>query len=60
MALDVPADRHGMNSIAAYVIDHFGGRFFYDTFSIHLGAHDEHLLRGIAVLVCYWLILGWM
>jgi heparan-alpha-glucosaminide N-acetyltransferase len=58
----------GMNSIAAYVIDHFGERFFADTFRIHLGerffaflgAPYEPVLRGLAILACYWLILWWM
>jgi predicted acyltransferase len=58
----------GTNSIAAYVIAHFGEHFFPETFRIHLGEHFfaflgtpyESLLRGIAVLMCYWLILWWM
>ena len=58
----------GMNSIAAYVIAHFGEQFFPETFRIHLGAHFfaflgapyEPLLRGLAVLSAYWLILWWM
>jgi predicted acyltransferase len=58
----------GANSIAAYVIDHYGGRFFADTFRIHLGAHFfavlgdsyEPILRGLTTLAFYWLILWWM
>jgi predicted acyltransferase len=58
----------GTNSIAAYLIAHLWERFFLDTFRIHLGAHFfailgapyEPLLRGIAVLGAYWLILLWM
>ena len=58
----------GMNSIAAYVIAHFGEQFFPNTFRIHLGPHFfaflgaayEPVLRGLAVLACYWLILWWM
>ncbi len=58
----------GSNSIAAYVIDHYGGHFFYDTFRIHLGEHFfafagepyEPVVRGLVVLTCYWLILWWM
>jgi len=58
----------GTNSIAAYVIAHFGERFFLDTLRIHLGAHFfaflgapyEPLLRGLVVLSLYWLVLWWM
>ena len=58
----------GTNSIAAYLIAHLWERFFIDTFRIHLGAHAfaflgapyEPLLRGIAVLAAYWLVLWWM
>jgi heparan-alpha-glucosaminide N-acetyltransferase len=58
----------GANSIAAYLIAHLWERFFLDTFRIHLGAHAftvfgtayEPLLRGLAVLAAYWLVLWWM
>jgi len=58
----------GTNSIAAYLIAHLWERFFLDTFRIHLGPHAftflgapyEPLLRGIAVLAAYWLVLYWM
>ena len=58
----------GANSIAAYVIAHFGESFFPETLRIHLGEHFfaflgaayEPLLRGIVVLALYWLILWWM
>jgi predicted acyltransferase len=57
-----------MNSIAAYLIAHVLGRFFEDTFRIHLGAGFfkflgepfEPLLQGAAVLLGYWLVLLWM
>jgi heparan-alpha-glucosaminide N-acetyltransferase len=58
----------GMNSIAAYLIAHLWERFIIDSFRIHgvarafqsLGTGLEPLLRGIAVLAVYWLILFWM
>jgi heparan-alpha-glucosaminide N-acetyltransferase len=58
----------GTNSIAAYLIAHLWERFFVDSFRIHLGSHFfqflgtglEPLLRGLAVLGIYWLILFWM
>ena len=58
----------GMNSIAAYLIAHLFEKFFVDSFRIHLGQHVfqifgtgvEPLLRGMAVLLMYWLILFWM
>ncbi len=58
----------GANSIAAYLIAHLWERFIVDSFRIHLGAHAfaflgapyEPLLRGLAVLAIYWLILYWM
>jgi len=58
----------GMNSIAAYLIAHLWERFLIDSFRIHLGAHFfqffgaglEPLLRGMAVLLIYWLFLFWM
>ena len=58
----------GMNSIAAYCIAHFFEEFFSSSFRIHLGAHFfaflgaglEPLLRGAAILACYWLLLFWM
>jgi heparan-alpha-glucosaminide N-acetyltransferase len=58
----------GANSIAAYLIAHLWERFILDSFRIHLaprafafpGAPYEPLLRGIAVLAVYWVILYWM
>jgi len=58
----------GMNSIAAYLIAHLWERFIVDSYRINLGAHFfrvlgaglEPLLRGIAVLLVYWLFLFWM
>ena len=58
----------GMNSMAAYMIAHLFDRFIIDSFRIHLGpnvfqvfgAGLEPLLRGIAVLVVFWLMLYWM
>ena len=58
----------GANSIAAYLMAHLWERFILDSFRIHLGVHDfaflgmayEPLLRGLAVLVVYWVVLYWM
>ncbi len=58
----------GANSIAAYLMAHLWERFILDSFRIHLGAGAfaflgapyEPLLRGIAVLAVYWIILYWM
>jgi len=58
----------GANSIAAYLMAHLWERFIGDSFRIHLGAHAfaflgtayEPLLRGIAVLLVYWVLLYWM
>ena len=58
----------GANSIAAYLMAHLWERFLLDSFRIHLGAHAfaffgtayEPLLRGIAVLLVYWVLLYWM
>ncbi|MEO8371228.1 MAG: DUF5009 domain-containing protein [Candidatus Solibacter sp.] len=58
----------GANSIAAYLMAHLWERFILDSFRINLGAHAfaflgapyEPLVRGIAVLGIYWLILYWM
>jgi heparan-alpha-glucosaminide N-acetyltransferase len=58
----------GMNSIAAYLIAHLWERFIVDSFRIHLGRSAfqvfgmglEPLVRGMAVLGVYWLILYWM
>ena len=58
----------GANSIAAYLMAHLWERFILDSFRIHLGAHAfaflgdayEPLLRGIAVLAVYWVLLYWM
>ena len=58
----------GLNSIAAYVIAHIGDGFIAESFQIHLGrnvfaAFGEALaplMRGLAVLAVYWLVLWWM
>jgi heparan-alpha-glucosaminide N-acetyltransferase len=58
----------GMNSITAYCIAHFMEGFLSSTFRIHLGANFFQfagpglvpLLRGAAILLCYWLVLLWM
>jgi predicted acyltransferase len=58
----------GMNSIAAYMIAHLWERFITDSFRINLGPRffqfwgtgHEPLMRGIAVLAVYWLVLWWM
>ncbi len=58
----------GMNSIAAYLIAHLWERFISDSFRIHLGRNAfaffgpglEPLMRGLAVLGVYWLVLFWM
>jgi len=58
----------GMNSIAAYCMAHFFENFLVSSFSINLGSHFfaffgaglEPLMRGAAVLLCYWLLLFWM
>src|SRR5256885_15453382 len=58
----------GMNSIAAYCIAHFLEGFLESTFRIHLGANFfrfagaglQPFFEGVAILLCYWLILLWM
>jgi len=58
----------GMNSMAAYLMAHLFESFLADSFRIHLGAHAfqffgagvEPLMRGIAILLAYWLMLFWM
>jgi len=58
----------GMNSIAAYMIAHLFEKFIVSSFSIHLGPGAfqifgtglEPFIRGLAVLLVYWLILFWM
>ena len=58
----------GMNSIAAYLIAHLFENFFASSFRIHLGEHFfqflgtglEPLVRGMAVLLAFWIILFWM
>lgn len=58
----------GMNSIAAYLIAHLFDEFIVRSLTTHLGEQFfaflgtglEPLLRGIAVLAFYWLILFWM
>ena len=58
----------GLNSITAYLIAHLFPRFIISSFRIHLGQSTfqlfgvayEPLLRGMAVLLVYWLMLFWM
>jgi heparan-alpha-glucosaminide N-acetyltransferase len=58
----------GMNSMAAYLMAHFFESFLADSLRIHLGAHAfqffgagvEPLIRGLAILALYWLMLFWM
>ena len=58
----------GMNSIAAYCMDHLWAGFFFNSLKIHfgtswakvLGAAYEPLLQGGAVLGIFWVILFWM
>ena len=58
----------GANSIAAYLMAHLWERFILDSFRINLGAHAfgflgtayEPFIRGIAVLLVYWVLLYWM
>ena len=58
----------GVNSIAAYLMAHLWERFILRSFLIHLrpatfqvlGAGLEPLLRGIAIMLTYWLLLYWM
>lgn len=58
----------GMNSIAAYLMAHLFESFLADSFRIHLGARPfqlfgtgvEPLMRGLAILLAYWLMLFWM
>src|SRR5438270_6673920 len=58
----------GMNSIVAYCIAHFMEEFLVSTFRIHLGpnffafagAGLQPFFEGVAILLCYWLILFWM
>jgi heparan-alpha-glucosaminide N-acetyltransferase len=58
----------GMNSMAAYLMAHLFESFLADSLRIHLGTHPfqifgagvEPLMRGIAILLAYWLMLFWM
>ncbi|HEY6291864.1 MAG TPA: DUF5009 domain-containing protein, partial [Terriglobia bacterium] len=58
----------GMNSIAAYCMAHLFENFIVSSFRINLGPHFfaflgaglEPLMRGAAVLLCFWLLLFWM
>jgi len=58
----------GVNSIAAYLIAHLFHDFFVSSFRINLGLNAfkifgdglEPFMLGMAVLLCYWLILFWM
>lgn len=58
----------GMNSIAAYCMDHLIYRWIVDTYRIHLGKDFfafagkvwEPFFLGCAILAFYWLVLWWM
>jgi heparan-alpha-glucosaminide N-acetyltransferase len=58
----------GMNSMAAYLMAHLFESFLADSLRIHLGARPfqvfgegvEPLMRGLAILMAYWLMLFWM
>ena len=58
----------GMNSIAAYLIAETLRGYVQSSLRIHLGPHffaflgvgAEPLVRGLAVLALYWLVLFWM
>jgi heparan-alpha-glucosaminide N-acetyltransferase len=58
----------GVNSIAAYLIDHLWGDFIVENLHINLGYQVfrlfgpglELFMVGIAVMSIYWLILYWM
>ena len=58
----------GMNSIAAYCIDHLFEDFVTDTLHVHLGRGVFNLfgtpyaplLQGVLVLLVFWLMLFWM
>jgi predicted acyltransferase len=58
----------GINAIAAYCIAHLIDDFVISSFKTHLGQDAfrllgpeyERLLRGVAILAVYWLILFWM
>jgi predicted acyltransferase len=58
----------GMNSIAAYCMDHLFVKFIEQDLSTHLGPRSFYvlgdayapLLEGAAVLTLLWLILLWM
>jgi predicted acyltransferase len=58
----------GVNSIAAYLIVHLWESFIIASFRTHLGADffavfgpgPQTVLRGLAVLAVYWLVLYWM
>jgi predicted acyltransferase len=66
MGVAVGGDRR--NSIAAYLMAHLWEGFILDSFRIHLGAHAfaflgtayQPLLRGLALLMVYWVVLYWM
>ncbi len=58
----------GLNSIAAYLIAHLWESFIAESFQIHLGQGvfgvfgqgTEQFVRGVFVLISYWLVLFWM
>ncbi len=58
----------GMNSMAAYLMAHLFESFLGDSLRIHLGARPFQvfgagvgpLMRGLAILLAYWLMLFWM
>jgi predicted acyltransferase len=58
----------GLNSIAAYCMDHLFGNFIRGALITHFGANSfrlfgkpyESLLLGGATLLIFWLLLFWM
>jgi heparan-alpha-glucosaminide N-acetyltransferase len=51
----------GANSIAAYLIAHLWEGFFEHSLNTHFGPlFSDLFIRGVAILVLYWLVLYWM
>ena len=58
----------GVNSIAAYLMVHLFETFIIGSFRTHLGADFfaflgaglQPLMKGLAVLAVYWVMLYWM
>jgi predicted acyltransferase len=51
----------GANSIAAYLIAHLWDGFFDHSLKTHFGPlFNDLFIRGVAILVLYWLVLYWM